>query len=58
MKKTDWGKGVTGLKRTSFVLPEKIWKAIKIRALQEGRNTQELVAEALENYLKSRKEGK
>lgn len=52
MKKTDWGKGVTRVKKTSIQLPDGVWKSIKIRAVEEGRNVQELVADALRDYLR------
>lgn len=57
MRKTDWGKGVIELKRTSLMLPEKLWRNVKIRALHENRNAQEIVAEALEEYLRRAKKG-
>ncbi len=40
--------------KTSLTLPEEVWKAAKIRAVQEGRNLQEVVAEALRLYLKTK----
>jgi len=57
MRKTNWGKGVSGVKRTSIMLPEKLWRAVRIRAVHEGRNAQEIVAEALEGYLKKSRKG-
>jgi hypothetical protein len=54
VKKTDWGRGVMAVKKTSLQLPEAIWKSVKIRAVEEGRNVQELVAEALKDYLRKK----
>ena len=54
MRKTDWGRGVIGVKKTSLQLPEGIWKSVKIRAVEEGRNVQELVADALKDYLRKK----
>jgi metal-responsive CopG/Arc/MetJ family transcriptional regulator len=45
------------IKRTSISLPEKLWKAIRTRAIGEGRNAQEIVAEALEEWLRKPKKG-
>lgn len=53
----DSRKGVSALKRTSLGLPEKLWRAVKIRAIHEGRDAQEIVAEALEDYLRRAKKG-
>jgi hypothetical protein len=52
-RRTDFGKGVMTMK-TSLTLPEEVWKAAKIRAVQEGKNLQEVVAEALRVYLKTK----
>jgi hypothetical protein len=58
MKKTDWGTGAKDVRRTSLNLPVRTWKLLKILAVNDGRNAQELVAEALDLYLKKRaKEG-
>ncbi len=52
-RRTDFGKEVETMK-TSLTLPEEVWKAAKIRAVQEGKNLQEVVAEALCLYLKTK----
>jgi hypothetical protein len=39
------------------MLPDKLWRSVRIRAVHEGRNAQEVVAEALEDYLKRSKKG-
>lgn len=57
VRKTNWGKEVSTLQRTSLMLPTRIWKAIRIRAVHENRNAQEIVAEALEDYLKKFRKG-
>lgn len=45
------------MKKTSLNLPERLWKAGKIRSVQEGRDFQDLIAEALEDYLRKVKKG-
>jgi hypothetical protein len=47
------------MKKTSMKLPEDVWERGHIRALQERRDFQDVVADALEMYLKAkpRKEG-
>jgi hypothetical protein len=42
--------------KTSLALPRKLWRDARIRALDEGLEFQELVARALEAYLKAGKE--
>jgi predicted DNA binding CopG/RHH family protein len=37
--------------KTTMRLPERIWKAVRIRAIEEGRDAQDLVAEAITAYL-------
>ena len=54
MRKTNWGKGAVGVKKTSIQLPDAVWKAVKIRAVEENRNVQELVADALKDYLRKK----
>ena len=44
----------TELVKTTLRLPKKIFQDAKIRAILEERNLQELVAEALETYLKKK----
>jgi len=56
MKRSDWGKGVKTIK-TSIEIPEEVWRAAKIRAMDEKRNFQDVVAEALREYLKKSKKG-
>ncbi len=43
--------------KTSLMLPKQLWTSIKIRALQEERDAQDLVAEALQDYLGKVKKG-
>jgi hypothetical protein len=38
--------------KTSLSLPEELWKSARIRALQDGMDAQDLVARALEAYLR------
>jgi len=56
MRKTEWGRA-GDVKRTSIVLPEALWTRVKQRALREKRNAQEIVAQALEEYLRRTKKG-
>ncbi len=39
------------LKKTGLNLPEGLWRRLRIRALEEGRGVQEVVAELIEKYL-------
>ena len=50
-------KGVVKIKRTSVLLPEELWKAVKIRSVREGRNFTALVTDALQRYMKTGKKG-
>jgi hypothetical protein len=57
-RRSFFGKGVKPMK-TSLSLPEALWREAKIRAVNEGRNLQDVVADALRIYLKTpRKETK
>ena len=40
------------LMKTSLRLPEDLWKRAKIRAIKENIDAQDLVAKAIEDYLK------
>lgn len=55
-RKTEWPKGVE-VERTSMSLPKKILNRARIQAVHEGRTVQEMVAEALEDYLRKSKGG-
>jgi hypothetical protein len=58
MKKSIWGKGVTTVK-TSIEIPEDLWRAAKIRAIDERKNLQDVIADALTTHLRlHRKEPK
>lgn len=54
--KSDYGRGVRTTK-TSIEIPEEIWRAAKIRAMDEKKNFQDIVAEALDEFLKKPKRG-
>ncbi len=41
--------------KTSLALPRALWKAAHVRALDEGRDMQDVIASALELYLKAPK---
>lgn len=56
-KASSFGKGVTTVK-TSIEIPEEIWKAAKFRAVEEKKNFQDVVADALRAHLKLPKKGK
>lgn len=43
--------------KTSIEIPEDVWRAAKIRALDERKNFQDIVAEALREFLKRPKKG-
>ncbi len=51
--------------KTSFMIPEDIWKAAKVRAVEEGISLGELIRKLLSDYLekkgvlpKQKKEGR
>jgi hypothetical protein len=48
-KASDWGK--EKVVKTSLEIPEDLWRAAKIRAMDERRNLQDLVAEALREFM-------
>jgi hypothetical protein len=57
-RRSFFGKGVK-LMKTSLSLPEDLWREAKIRAMDEKRNLQDVVADAVRAYLKTpRKENK
>jgi len=39
--------------KTSFVIPEDLYRELKRRALEEGRTMKEILVDALVNYLSS-----
>jgi len=51
-----FGEGVRTMK-TSIEIPEEVWTAAKIRAVQEKTNLQDVIADALRQYLKLGKKG-
>lgn len=55
-RKSDWPRGAE-IQKTAVGLPRQIWEASKIQAMKEDRTLQELVAEALEDYLRKKKRG-
>lgn len=54
-RKSAWRKG-TELQKTSLALPRRTWEAAKVRAMKESRTLQEVVALAIEEYLKPKPE--
>ena len=56
-QKHERRKGVVKMKRTSVLLPEELWKAVKIRSVREGRNFTALITDALQRYMKPPKKG-
>ena len=44
--------------KTTMVLPEDLWKAAKIRAINEGIDLNQVVIAALESYLKRTRKGR
>jgi hypothetical protein len=49
-RKSDWPKGVE-IQKTALGLPRRLWEEAKIRAMKEGRTSQEFIAEALKEHL-------
>ncbi len=43
--------------KTTMILPEELWAAAKVRAVQERRDLKDVVADALTLYLKTVKKG-
>ncbi len=56
MKASHWGEGVSTV-RTSIQIPENLWKAAKFRAVEEKKNLQDVIADALRVYLRVAKKG-
>ena len=56
MRRSDWGEGVKTVK-TSIDIPEEVWRAAKIRSMDEKRNFQDVVADALREYVRKPKKG-
>lgn len=54
-RRSKWSAG-TEIHKTNLGIPRRLWEAARIRAMKEDRNLEEIVAEALEAYL--RKSGK
>ena len=42
------------MQKTTLRLPRSIWRAAKIRAMDEDRDFQDIVADALKAYLKTK----
>jgi|GEM_PF-2745391 len=55
-KKTDPPKAPEK-KKTAIALPMKTWEAARIQATKEKRTFQELVAEAVDDYIKKKTDG-
>ena len=55
-RKSEWPKG-TELQKTSLEMPRRLLDAARIRAMEQECTLQELVAEALEDYLRKAKKG-
>ena len=53
-KKTTKGKEVD-MQKTTLRLPKELWKAAKIHAIEVGRDYQDIIAEALGEFLKRKK---
>lgn len=53
-RKSNWPKGVE-IQRSAIALPRRTWEASKVQAMKENRTFQEVVAEALEDYLRNAK---
>lgn len=57
MKASSWKKEGMKTMRTSIELPEELWTGAKIRAAQEKTNLQDVIADALRQYLKLPRKG-
>lgn len=55
-KHSEWPRG-TEIQKTTLGLPRRLWEAAKTRAMKEKRTLQEVVAEALEEYLRKGRKG-
>jgi hypothetical protein len=55
-RQSNFPEGVKRMK-TSIEIPEDVWRAAKIRAMDEKKNFQDIVAEALREYLRKQKKG-
>lgn len=55
-RKADWPKALE-IQKTNLGLPRRVWEGAKVQAMKENRTLQELVAEALEDYLRKVKKG-
>lgn len=53
-RKAEWPKG-TEIQKTAIALPKKTWQAARLQAFKEGRTFQELVADAIDGYLRKAK---
>lgn len=51
-------KSEDGRVKCTVRLPEEVWHAARVQALSERRDFQELVADALRDYLKRKTKGK
>lgn len=43
--------------KTSIEIPEDVWRTAKIRAMDEKKNFQDIVADALKEFLRKPKKG-
>ena len=55
-RKSDWPKGIE-IQKIGLALPKRLWQTGRMQALKEGRTFQEVIAEALEDYLRKKKGG-
>ena len=51
--KTKEAKAKTDFEKTSLRFPKALWDAVRHRAIDEGRTSQNVVVSALEAYLKT-----
>jgi hypothetical protein len=55
-RRSAWPKSLT-IQKTSLGIPRVLYEAAKIQAMKQGRTLQELVTDAVDNYLKQLKRG-
>ncbi len=44
--------------KTTLRLPEELWKRVRMHSIEADRDAQDIVADALEQYLKQQKGGR
>lgn len=45
------------MQKTAIAMPKRTWRAARLQSIKEGRTFQELVAEAIEDYMRKVRKG-